>query len=168
MFAGVFDPIHLGHTYFIEQSVKKYGLDKIYVFVEREPKYKTCLASYEHRKKMVKLAIHDIPQAELNESKSKFYPITSSLPEIKKSNPDSRLFLLVGDDVAAHIKDWQAAEQILKGTGLIIADRKHGGRYAEVSSLKVRNKLAKGTEPEISPPVLGYCRKNGLYLASGE
>jgi nicotinate-nucleotide adenylyltransferase len=167
IFAGVFDPIHLGHTYFIEQSVKKYALDKVYVMVEQEPRYKTCLASYGHRKKMAGLATRGIPQAEIYESESKFFPLTSSLPEIKKANPGSKLFLLLGDDVAAHIKDWQGSGQLLKGVELIIADRKHGGRYAEVSSLKARNKLAEGIESEISPAVLDYCRENGLYLVTG-
>lgn len=164
IFAGVFDPIHLGHTDFIARSIEENGLDKVYLLIEQEPKYKKCLAEYRHRKKMVELATSKIEQAEIYETDSKFFPITSSLPEIKKANPDSQIFLMLGDDVASHLKDWQDSEVLLNETELIIANRADNKPYSRASSLKVRNQLKDGiTDPEISPEVLGYIRQNQLY-----
>lgn len=163
IFAGVFDPIHLGHTYFIDHSIKKHSLDKVYILVEREPKYKTCLASYEHRKAMAGLAIEDIPRAEIYEPSSKFFPVSASLPEISKANPNSKLFLLLGDDVAKHINEWPDSEKLLKDVELVIAVRGSDEPYSKVSSLKVRKKIETGGEPEVSPEVLDYCGANQLY-----
>ncbi len=86
LFAGVFDPIHLGHTHFINQAIEDKSLDKVYVLIEREPRYKNCIAPYEDRKNMVALAIQDIPKAAIYEAASPFFPITSSLPDIGEAN----------------------------------------------------------------------------------
>ncbi|HEX5797350.1 MAG TPA: adenylyltransferase/cytidyltransferase family protein [Candidatus Saccharimonadales bacterium] len=164
LFAGVFDPIHLGHTGFIKQAIAADALDKVYVLVEKKPKYKTCLANYEHRRRMAGLAIKDIPQAELYEAPGEYFPITSALPGIKKTEPDAEIFLLVGDDVAGHIGSWHDPTGLIRTARLIIAPRGKTGPYGEVSSLKIRNKLTAGDKNvELDPAVLRYCLKHGLY-----
>lgn len=163
LFAGVFDPIHLGHTHFISRSIQDRRLDKVYVLIEREPKYKTCIASYDDRKNMVILALEDIPQAEIYESRDSFFPITSSLPAIRKAQPGAELYLLLGDDVAERIHEWEDQDG-LRGVELIVASRGEGGFEAELSSLKIRNELAESKDTAgLDPGVLAYCRKNGLY-----
>lgn len=173
IFAGVFDPIHLGHTRFMQASIKDKGLDKVFVMVEKRPKNKKCLASYEHRRKMVELAIALVPPAEVYDTKSEHYPITASWTEIKKANPGAKLFLLVGDDVAEHISEWEGAKQLLAEVELIVARRNNSDPYSQVSSLKARNQLKAGDKPALEPKVLQYIQANGLYsvassLAIGE
>lgn len=162
LFAGVFDPIHLGHTSFLRRAIEENRLDMVYVLVERAPKYKKCIAAYEHRKAMAKLAIEDIGNAEIYEPASDFFPITSSLPDIKRTNPGAEIFLLLGDDVAAHIDKWEAGDE-LKGVKLIVAERNARMPYSDVSSLKIRQKKQAGLEVELDPRVLAYCEENSLY-----
>lgn len=162
LFAGVFDPIHLGHTSFLRRGIRENRLDKVYVLVEQVPKYKRCIASYEDRKAMAALALGDIPNTEVYESPGKFFPITASLPEIKKANPEAELYLLLGDDVAAHIDKWESGDE-LKGVKLIVAKRNADIPYSEVSSLKIRQKIKTGQEVELDPKVLAYCEENKLY-----
>lgn len=170
LFAGVFDPIHRGHVEFLKRSIHESELDKVYVVIERKPKYKTCLASYHHRKHMVELAISEIPEAEIYESPEDFFPITSSLPELERSFPGSRFFLLIGDDVAKHIEDWPLAKELLKKTKLLIAERgDEDNPYSKLSSLKIREELKdKKTSDGLPSKVLGYCRENMLYQLTGE
>ncbi|HYF96500.1 MAG TPA: adenylyltransferase/cytidyltransferase family protein [Patescibacteria group bacterium] len=166
--AGVFDPIHLGHTEFIAQAIKDHKLDKVYILVEKDPKYKTCLASYEHRKEMVGLAVSDIDKIEIYESPRDFFPISSSVPVIKKDNSGSELFLLIGDDVWKHIPSWEDAEELLQTVKPIIAKRNQGAPYSQASSLKIRQSLGKGEDSKfIDSRVLAYCKSNKLYLTSG-
>lgn len=163
--AGVFDPIHLGHAQFIRRSIDANQLAKVYVLVEKSPKYKKCLASYVHRKRMVELAIADIAQAEIYDSPSPFFPISATLPELRKSHPKDKLYLLVGDDVAEHIYDWPGAETLLKDVELIIAKRDGDDKLAHASSLKIRETLSNGADSvDLDDQVLDYCRTNQLYL----
>lgn len=163
VFAGVFDPIHLGHTEFIKQAIKTKKLDRVYLLVEENPKYKNCIAPYADRQEMARLATTDIGEAEVYEPSAKTFPITSTLPQIRDANPDGEIFLLLGDDVAAHINEWQDT-QALQGVELIVADRGLEDEYSKVSSLKIRNQLKDGTgNPALAPAVLEYCERNGLY-----
>lgn len=162
LFAGVFDPIHLGHTEFIKRAINSQRLDKVYVLIERKPKYKTCIASQADRKKMVELALEDIKEAEIFEPESDFFPVTSALPDIRKMYPGSKLYLLAGDDVASRIGEWKERD-VLEGVGLVVAKRGSEGKYMDVSSLKVREKIKKGEKPELDPKVLDYCESNRIY-----
>lgn len=158
----MFDPIHLGHTQFIRKSIKENKLDKVYVLIEREPKFKKCIAAYKHRKEMVSLATSGMESVEIYEAKSPYFPITSALPEIRKSNPEAMFFLLAGDDVARHIDKWEDADK-LKDVSIIVARRGTGEDYSDVSSLKAREKIKANRTPELDARVLEYCRANKLY-----
>lgn len=163
VFAGVFDPIHLGHSYFIKKTIAEKRLDKIYVLVEKRPRYKKCAASYEHRLKMTRIALKDIPEVEIYEGESEYFPITADLPTIKKANPEAKIHLLLGEDVAEHIGDWEDPNAALEGVELIIAKRKKGEPYAEASSLKIRKSLKNNGPVQLDPSVADYIKKNRLY-----
>lgn len=158
----MFDPIHLGHTEFIKRAITGQGLDKVYVLIERKPKYKTCIAGYADRKQMVGLALEQIKEAEIFEPESEFFPVTSALPDIRKANPGAKLFLLAGDDVAARIGEWKEPD-VLEGVSLVVAKRGLEGQYSNVSSLKVREKMKKDEHPELDPKVLAYCESKRIY-----
>lgn len=164
IFAGVFDPIHPGHTFFLEKAANDKKLDKVYVLIERHPKYKSHVASYEDRREMVRLSLQKIPAAEIYEGKDEYFPITSNLPDIKKTNPGSQFFLLLGEDVAAHIGSWDDSKGALDDVELIIAKRKKGEPFAEASSLKIRNSLKNDELVELDPGVAEYIKHNQLYI----
>lgn len=163
VFAGVFDPIHLGHVDFIKRAIKDNGLDKVYLLIEREPKYKKCIAAYDDRKKMLQLALKNIANAEIYETPAEFFPLSTGLPRLKKTHPQARIFILLGVDVAAHINEWEGAQQLLQDTQLIIANRSNDEAYGNVSSLKARRMIAAGKDPQLPAEVREYIKTRGIY-----
>lgn len=163
VFAGVFDPIHLGHTYFIQKTIEEKNLDKLYLLVEKKPRFKDCLASFEQREQMAKLATAEIPSVEIYDCQGESFPISSCLPEIKQANPDAQIYLLMGDDVAAHINEWDNAQELLNGVELVIAARSGEDTYAKTSSLKVRDQIKANVKPMLPAAVIDYIKKNRLY-----
>lgn len=160
IFAGTFDPIHLGHASFMERTISSHKLDKVLILIECSPRFKTCLANYRDRLAMVKLAIADNPRLRVYGTNCNDFPISNCLPVIRAEHPNAQLFLLVGDDVARHIKTWPNAEQLLRGIELIIGDRQPNAP----SSLKVRSSLKTNTQtPALDPAVHHYITQNKLY-----
>ncbi len=164
IFAGVFDPIHLGHTAFIKKSATENKLDKVYILIEKTPRYKKCIAGYEHRKEMVRLAVSGLAGVSIYETATESFPISAAVPKIKKSKPGAEIFLLVGDDVKEHMSSWADSEWLLANTKLIVARRNGGGEYAAASSLKIRGKLRnKQQDVDLDNKVLKYCQSKKLY-----
>lgn len=164
IFAGTFDPVHLGHSAFVEQSIAEHDLDKVLVIVEKTPRFKTCIAAYTHRKKMVELAFAGNQKVAIYESRSEDFPITESLPTIRAEYSKARLFLLIGEDVAKHIDMWQNAEDLLKDVQRIIGKRGGHEQHGSVSSLKIRNILREQARShELDRQVQHYIVQNKLY-----
>ncbi len=162
VFAGAFDPIHDGHIDFINQSMRDYHLDRVFILIEKKSKYKQIYADFKHRRKMVELSISGEPRIEIYESSSASFPLSSTLPKIKKQY-QAEFYLLVGHDVAEHIQSWPDAKSILEGVKFVVADRRHG-KHRRISSGKIREEIIRGTE-EIAIPkkALNYCLRNNLY-----
>lgn len=160
--AGVFDPMHSGHTGFINESIKQYDLDEVLILIEKKSKHKQSFADFKHRKKIVELSIADNPKARLYKPASDSFPLSSTLPKIK-SEFDAGFYLLLGDDVSKHIWNWPDSQAIFKDVELIVADRSQG-QYGQISSGKVREQI-KGSYGKVDMPktALDYCRLNGLY-----
>ncbi len=160
IFAGTFDPIHLGHSSFMEQAIASHGLDEVLILVEKNPRFKICLASYEHRLAMVKLAIAADPKLSVYETNCDDFPISNCLPIIRKENPNIQLFLLLGDDVAEHIQTWPDAKRLLRGVELIIGHRQPDAP----SSVKIRSSIKTNTQPvALDPAVHRYVTHYNLY-----
>lgn len=164
VFAGAFDPVHLGHAEFVRNSIKNYDLDEVHVLIEKNSPHKQMIASLEDRVAMVKLAFIDFPQVKiLNEYHDK-YPISSYLPELK-SKTEGTVYLLVGQDVMNHIHQWPDYQSLLYRLEIIVAKRSDETEYGSVSSLKIRKELRdhKNTTG-LDRKVLDYISDNRLYL----
>jgi nicotinate-nucleotide adenylyltransferase len=157
--AGTFDPVHLGHIGFIEQTIRDKKLDKVYLLLEKKPKHKAVYASYEDRFNMVASAIRSHPNIEVYDCKAENYPISRCLPKIKKVDSSAKLYLLTGQDVAEHIMSWEGAENLLDGVELVVASRDDG-----ITSGKIRKAIANGQKPiGLETEVLEYIQKRKLY-----
>lgn len=163
--AGVFDPFHLGHKQFILNAIEQNNLDRVLILLEEKSKYKMPLASAMQRKKIIELSIKDQKNISIHESKSKSFPISSTLPQIKAQNLDAKIYLLVGEDVVSHIKSWPDSENLLKNVKLITAKRNINETYGGVSSQKVKNDLRNNPDnAQIAPEALEYCLKEKIYI----
>lgn len=164
IFAGTFDPVHLGHRAFVEQSISQYSLDQVLILIEKKPRYKNCLAAYRHRKKMVELAFANNAKVVLYESASQEFPITGSIKNIRADYPKAELYLLIGEDVAGHIDGWENRRKLLKDVKLIIGKRDEQSPYGQASSLKVRAQLKSQTESDgLDLQVQNYIKEQDLY-----
>lgn len=162
--AGVFDPMHNGHLQFIKDSIKKHDLDKVLILIEKRSKYKKSFASFAHRKKIGELSIKDVPAAELYETSSESYPISSTLPKIKKEFK-ARIYLLIGDDVKQHIAGWPGSDYMLENIELVVANRDKYDKNGRVSSGKVREQIKSAAKNiDMQKDALNYCLNNKLYI----
>ena len=165
VFAGAFDPIHEGHIDFIVSSINKYELDIVFVLIENESIHKKIFASYKDRKNMVERAISKNKKISIYENNFKTFPISNCLPKIKTKNPESKMYLLIGSDVAEHINSWDNAEKLFEGVDLIIANRVTGPQERLIRSGEIRNQIKKSIQPtSLNPDVLKYIQQNRLYL----
>lgn len=156
---GTFDPIHLGHIDFIEQAIREKSLDKVYLLLEKTPRHKPVFASLEDRQEMIKLAIERHPNIKIYDCRAGSYPISNCLPEIKKSYPLAKVYLLAGRDVAGHIRSWEKAGNLLNGIELVVASRNDG-----ITSGKIRNAISNNQKPlGVDPQVYQYLITNRLY-----
>lgn len=157
--AGVFDPIHLGHIDFIERTILDNSLDKVYLLVEKNPKHKPVFANYNQRVEMINLAVEKHPKIKVYDCGADSYPISNCLPEIKKIYQPAKLYLLVGHDVADHIKFWPNAGKLLEGVELVIAERNDG-----ITSGKIRNAFSSHQDPAgLDHKIHQYILANHLY-----
>lgn len=161
--AGTFDPIHLGHVEFMKNAISFYSLDKLFLLVERSPKHKPVFADYKHRINMVKLAIKDQHKINIFESTCDNFPISNDLPIIKKTYPNAKIILLVGEDVKGHIHDWPNSDKLLEGVEIAVASRSSDETFSKLTSGKIRQNINQENIVGLNKLVEQYIKFNDLY-----
>lgn len=163
--AGVFDPIHSGHLEFIDRTNTKYGLDKVFILIEKKSKFKQSFADFPHRKKIVELSIGSKPKVGIYPASSDSFPLSSTLPKIKSEFQEAKIYLLIGNDVTEHINSWPDAGNLLKNVEIVVTDRTGADQHSRVSSGKVRQQIKNGLKiVDMTKPALDYCWQHNLYL----
>ena len=112
IYSGTFDPIHEGHVLFAQVSAEQFGLDKILLIPEAEPRQKTDITAIDHRMRMSELAtvsnpsdiqvvgFEDLPQ----------HTIHGVISRVYNTYPEDEYFLLMGSDVFRNIGKWGSRE----------------------------------------------------------
>jgi len=187
IYAGTFDPIHVGHISFALQSISAARLDKIYFVPERRPRNKQHVEHFAHRVAMIKRAIKPYRKFSVLELVDVNFSIGRTLPELLQLFPGNELVFLFGSDIVANIANWEHSEKLLSGE-LVIGLRNEDSRdvlhsiveawpvqprlvtvfasYApKVSSGRVREALRTGQPAEgLLTSVERYSNKNWLYV----
>lgn len=184
IFGGTFDPIHRAHITVAREALQQFCLDRVLFVPAANPPHKNDAgtAPYEHRYRMVELATAVEPAwvaSRLEEGAGRSYSILT-IEKVKSGlDPAGRLFFLIGADAFAEIGTWYRAADVLRAAEFIVVTRP-GHEYTAppgarvhrldtlalpVSSSEIRQKLARGEDPEeLDPAVLAYIREHGLYL----
>lgn len=124
---GTFDPIHWGHIRIAEQLLKKLPFKEIRFLPNKTPPHRNApQASLEDRLTMIKIAIENNPQFQLDlteaERPGPSYMI-DTIKQLRSQFPENPLALILGADVFAKFTTWQNYEEILDFTHIIIVNR---------------------------------------------
>lgn len=163
IYAGTFDPIHVGHVSFAKAAVTEALLDKVVIIAEKSPYRKKPHASWDHRQAMIERATqvlrgvdHDY---ELASAMAHSHTMRDMLLTARKHYGDENQFwFLVGSDIFEHMKRWQDITQQHEYGGFVVSLRDdHTKEWLEdrIDELYDKNfpvivKLVENQNPHIS------------------
>ncbi len=193
MFGGSFNPMHTGHIMLARMFAKALSLDKMLIIPTYIPPHKQrdCSVLPEQKLAMCRLAVKDLPFAEVSDIEirrqgASYTYIT--LKELREIYPDDELFLITGADMFMTIQEWKHPEIIFElaticGVPRNNDDISHLAKQAAylqtlgaktrildagimtVSSTEIRENVSQGKSIAglVTPEVENYILKNGLY-----
>jgi len=185
LFGGTFDPPHIAHTRIAQEAVKTLSLDKVFFVVSKNPLKFQSAASDEDRLAMTRLAVQDVPKAEVLDIELKRKGVSYTIDTIetlKAAYPDDDFFLIIGEDNFRMFKKWKAWEKTLSITTLVVFTRHvlpsedvatpidadnvmFIREWLDISATEIRQGLhEKNLNPALlHPDVLAYIRERHLY-----
>jgi nicotinate-nucleotide adenylyltransferase len=128
IYAGTFDPVHIGHITFALQALEAGNLDHIYFLPERRPRAKVGVEHFGHRVAMLKRALRPYPQFSVLELVDVSFSVQRTLPTLQQKFAQAQLVFLFGSDVIPGLAAWPNADKLLEGGELIIGLRNDDNR----------------------------------------
>lgn len=185
IYGGSFDPIHLGHLITTQIVFEKRSLEKI-IFI---PSYISPLKqdsnalSYEHRCKMVELAIKSDPNFEMNDYEVKKGEVSYTIDTlIYLKNIYEELELIIGLDNLVVFEKWKNPDEIFNLAKIVVMVRHQDNleikrnRFfeqaifvntpnIEIASSDIRKRIRENLPIDflVPGPVVDYIVKNNLY-----
>ncbi len=191
---GTFDPVHNGHFIIAEMALENFELDEI-LFVPSGIPWLKDVSKVLNKKTRVSLtgiAIEDNPHFALStieidrEGNSYSY---ETVEELKKSNPDTDYYFIMGADSLFDLEIWKNPEILMKNCTLLVAVRddydqqqmrdrisylvhKYQAKIellatprVDISSTMIRERIAAGkcVRYMLPDPVIEYIKKMQLY-----
>jgi len=182
---GTFDPIHIGHIEISLRAKKQYDLDKVIFCPVNIPSSKKppATATTNQRIEMCKLAIVDFDFFELSMIDIRrggvSYSINTVNDILEIEGKQHTFFLIVGEDNALEITEWERSEELLSKVKVIVAPRKHSQNVLftnsynainfneiDVSSSNIREniKSRKKWKHFVPRQIINYIVESKLYL----
>lgn len=193
IYGGTFNPIHNGHIHLAKQFADLLKIDRVVLIPTLVPPHKRApdLAAPQDRLAMCSLAVQDgafsVSDMELRREGPSY--TADTLIELKKENPDSELYLLMGEDMFLTVQNWYKPEVLYSLSVLCAAPRSDDGtqklqehaqmlqqcgaktavrniKYLPVSSTMVRKAVRnrQSISDFVPPKVEEYIREHHLYL----
>src|SRR3954470_23749902 len=125
IFGGSFDPVHLAHLIVAEQCREQARLDCVVFVPAARPPHKPdrVLTPLHHRVEMLTLAISGNPAFAIDElEKDRPGPsyTADTLDELRRRDPSSDLWLILGADSLYDLPRWHEPGRILEHAGLLV------------------------------------------------
>ena len=166
IFGGTFNPIHSGHIGVALKAAADYGLDKVLVVPAAHNPFKGKSGFDAFRWTLVKYACAPHPVLEPWDFElrrgGESYTI-DTVREVKSLHPDAELHFIIGEDNAADVSRWKAADELARLVRFVQFPR------TPESSTEVRRRLAAG-EPVgdlVPPPVADFLEAKGIVFDFG-
>lgn len=192
---GTFDPIHIGHLILGETAYEQFHLDQVLFMPAGNPPHKrnrSNRATDEQRTEMVKIAIASNPHfaLSLEEMNQDGFTYTyRTLERLKRQNPDTDYFFIMGADSLYEFEKWREPGRILAACTVLVATRDHTSdqrldlaienlkkKYnsniqkmyslnIDISSKLIRSWIEQGRTLAyyVPDPVISYIQKNKIY-----
>lgn len=191
---GSFDPIHKGHLFLLHEAICNSSLEKIIVVPTSINNFKRDLktgATTQQRLEMVKLALSEYSEIYPNDRDIEIllddceikregisYTYDTVLDIKKRYDVQSRLGVIVGDDIIPTLNEWYKADELFDLVEFFICRRlKIEPSYSFLKKNIVYNKMKLtgnifvGSSSEfrkknldiLTPKVYDYVKKNDLY-----
>lgn len=194
VFGGTFNPIHNGHLHMAREFAARLQISRVLLIPTYTPPHKAApdLIPAEHRLAMCCLAVAGDPLFEVSdlEIRRQGPSYTSdTLRQIKDQNPETELFLLMGEDMFLTVENWHEPHQIYALATLCAAPRgsennakmeqyarmiaQYGAKsrienieFLPISSTMVREAVKHGGPIDhlVPEPVADYVKRHRLYL----
>jgi nicotinate-nucleotide adenylyltransferase len=127
IFGGTFDPIHLGHLHLAVEVYQQLNLKEIrFIPCNQSSLKQQPIASGAHRLEMIKLAIKDYPQFNVDDCEISRRGISYAVDTLKFLHKKFHGFsfcFIMSMDAFAQFNLWHKWQEILTLTHLIIANR---------------------------------------------
>ena len=128
IYAGTFDPVHVGHITFAMQAARAAKLDKIYFLPERQPRGKSGVEHFGHRVAMLKRALKPHERFAVLELVDVNFSVERTLPALQQRFAGDELVFLFGSDVIPGLADWPHADRLLADGELVVGLRDQDNR----------------------------------------
>lgn len=183
VYVGSFNPVHKGHIKVVKKVLKEY-VDKVLIVPTLSYWDKNNLISITDRINMLKLYETKNILIDTKNNKCKFtYQV---LRNIKQEYKDSKIYLIIGDDLLEYFDKWKNVDEILNNYNLIVIMRNNIDesiyqKYKnynlivtnkisknEISSTIVRSMVSNNNDKVlkyIDPKVYDYIKRNNLYVS---
>ena len=128
LLGGSFNPVHNAHLRIAGEAQAACGLDRVIFIPAADPPHKPVAGgvSFEHRAKMVGMAIAGRPDFEMStveaEREGKSYSI-DTIRTFRERFPEDELFFIIGGDSFLEIGTWHRYDDILRSCTLIVVER---------------------------------------------
>lgn len=188
VFGGTFDPPHAGHIGMARHARDTLGLDRVVFSVAPRPPHKpvTHVSAFDHRIEMVRRAIEGADGLSLTRIEEDHdVSFTVDLLRACRAHTRADLYFIIGSDSLVELPTWKEPAEILRLATLVVFARDAAALRLDVagpsalvvfdtptfdvSSTAVRRRLAAGdaTDDLVSPNVIEYAARHGLYRDSG-
>ena len=182
---GTFDPIHYGHLIMAESVMHSVNADGMLFVPARAHPFKAQeqLADYDHRARMVRLAIENNARFRLETPPPGCRYTVDLIDYLKNNYPATEFFLPVGSDIIEEFHAWYRHDDIERNIRIVIAARpgyrpksvrrdvlKSAEQVVipqyDVSSTEIRKRVASQMSIKylVPDPVLEYIAQTGLYI----
>jgi len=195
---GIFNPIHLGHMLVAENAYETFNLDEVIFVPCGKSHMKECALDAKTRISMIGEGIQDNSHFALSTievDREGFSYSYETIVELKKYNPNTRYFFIVGADSLMKMDQWMNPDKIFSEVTVVVAPRLSvtneqllakieelkckyentdiqilNGNYADISSTTIRNKIREGKSVRymVHYKVIEYINKNHIYAPDEE
>ena len=188
LFGGTFDPVHSGHLNAAKEVLRQGLVDQVWFIPVKSHAFKqnSGITGFQHRKKMVELAIEGIAGLKTTDLKENPVYTIDTIKKAEKLFPKNSYFWLMGTTLVQEFSSWKQPKEILEHAKLILYPVpgseeesstlieesnpiKVKGKAIDLSSTAVREKLQSNEKVQDLLPknVLAYIKENSLYKRKG-